>query len=111
MFWFNKKKDGRLIDYTEMCWGHAIVVDDRDSHKMHGWYSDMFFDGISNGDLIFQYHKDGVWIARVHDVENCNDPGDMFFCKYKTIKSEKQLSKTELSELDRLLEKYRKENG
>ena len=29
MFWFNKKKDGRLIDFTEMYWGHTIVVDDK----------------------------------------------------------------------------------
>lgn len=98
---FDKYKDSRFIDYSECCWGHSFVVDDKKICRAHGFYSQY----IKDGDLVYHKPKDreGIWLVRVYDVDNCNDPSDMFFCRYKTIKSDRQLSKRERKVLEEIL--------
>lgn len=97
----DKYKDSRFIDYTECCWGHSFVVDNKKECRAHGFYSAY----IKDGDLVYQKPNDreGIWVARVYKVDNCNDPSDMFFCRYKTIKSERDLSKRELKMLEEIM--------
>lgn len=98
---FDKYKDSRFIDYTECCWGHSFVVDDKKKCRAHGFYSEY----IKDGDLVYQKPKDreGIWVARVYEIDKCYDPSDMFFCRYKTIKSDRQLSKRELKILEEIM--------
>lgn len=98
---FDKYKDSRFIDYTETCWGHFFGIDDKKECRAHGFYSQY----VKDGDLVYQKPKDrkGIWLARVYGVDNYNDPSDMFCCRYKTVKSERDLSKRELKILKEIL--------
>ena len=99
---FDKYKNSRFVDYTECCWGHSFIIDDRKECRAHGFYSQY----IKDGNLVYHKSKDrkSIWLARVYDVYNCLDPSDMFFCRYKTIKFDRQLIKRERKVLEEIME-------
>ena len=103
------KEKTKVIDYTNGCWGHSFYIDDEKTKTAHGFYSGLNFETINNGDLVFIYdttNKTGAWIARVKKVENCRDPEDMFFCKYKTLKGFDDLHKEEKRTVEKLFNRY-----
>lgn len=105
-----KRAEPYIIDYTTNCWGHSFVTDNRDTHEAHGFYESLSGRLLQNGDMVFHYTKDGIWLARVHSVRNCDDPKDMFFCKYTTITSMNELTEAEQKRLEELVERHEMEN-
>lgn len=115
MFKFFKKvksnnEEPYIIDFTENCWGHALYIDDNKSCKAHGFYEGLFCRCLKNKDIVFKFDKksNSIWVAKVYNVENCDDPRDMFFCRYKTVTSDKDLNNAEIEALNKRLDSYKK---
>lgn len=109
----NKKKGINIIDFTSQYWGHDFVVENQTGKivSAHGWYSAPFVlektennNRLEKGAIVVKKSKNGgYWYGRVKQIEWENDPGDMFFCKCKTILNDHDLNE---SEYNYILNKY-----
>ncbi len=106
--WFRKKKEictkeGRMYDLRRCCWGHSIGFDGEGkaphSRKVHGWLTPC----VSNGDTFLFPATKGLAVWLLMEVENCDDPKDMFFAaagiiRYATDEDLKSINKIKTGE-------------
>ncbi len=103
------KNNQSVIDYTTNFWGHAFYTD-KDKNTAEGFYSKLITEknNIEDGALIIRCfpEKHKVFLCRISEVDWCNDPNDMYFCKYTQIKSLDELSDYEKQRVDSICKTY-----
>jgi len=97
---FTPKKEpqeGRMYDLRERYWGHSIKFNGNgklpNSHSVYGFLT----PSASNGDTFLFPATNGLAVWALLEVDNCDDPRDMFFAEAGVIRyaTEDDLMKVE----------------